>query len=106
MTEFVKVAAVDEIKPGQRKIIDFEDLTVALLNVEGEYYCIEDVCTHDGGPVAEGELDGFVIECPRHGALFDIRDGRVLSMPAVIPVPTYEVRIEGRDIFVASPDVW
>jgi 3-phenylpropionate/trans-cinnamate dioxygenase ferredoxin subunit len=106
MTEFVKVASIDEIKPDQRKIIDFEDLTVAILNVEGEYYCIEDVCTHDGGPVAEGELDGFVIECPRHGALFDIRDGRVLSMPAVVPVPTYEVRVEGRDILVASPDAW
>ncbi len=106
MTEFVKVAAIDEIKPGQRKIIDFEDITVALLNVDGDYYCIEDVCTHDGGPVAEGELDGFVIECPRHGALFDIRDGRVLSMPAVVPVPTYEVRIEGKDIVIASPDAW
>ena len=106
MTEFVKVADIHELKPGQRKIVDLEEVTVALLNVEGEYYCIEDVCTHDGGPVAEGELDGFVIECPRHGALFDIRDGRVLSMPAVVPVPTYEVRIDGSDIFVASPDEW
>lgn len=106
MTEFVKVADLNEIKLGQRKIIEFEDVTVALLNVKGEYFCIEDVCTHDGGPVAEGQLDGYSIECPRHGALFDIRDGRVLSMPAVVPMPTYEVRIEGNNILVASPDEW
>ena len=106
MTDFVKVADLNEIKPGQRKIIEFEDVTVALLNVKGEYFCIEDVCTHDGGPVAEGQLDGYSIECPRHGALFDIRDGRVLSMPAVVPMPTYEVRIEGNNILVASPDEW
>jgi 3-phenylpropionate/trans-cinnamate dioxygenase ferredoxin subunit len=56
--------------------------------------------------VAEGELVGFSIECPRHGALFDIRDGAVLSMPAVTPVPTYEVKVEGDDIFVESPDEW
>ena len=106
MTDFVKVAELNELQPGQRKMIDFEDVTVALINVEGEYYCIEDLCTHDGGPVAEGEIDGFSIECPRHGALFDIRDGSVLSMPAVVPIPTYEVRIEGDDILVAQPDSW
>jgi 3-phenylpropionate/trans-cinnamate dioxygenase ferredoxin subunit len=54
--------------------------------------------------LAEGDLDGFCIECPRHGALFDIRDGRVLSMPAVVPVPIFEVKVEGDDILVASPD--
>jgi 3-phenylpropionate/trans-cinnamate dioxygenase ferredoxin subunit len=106
VTEYVKVASTGEILDGQRKLIDFEEVTVALFNVDGRYYCIEDVCTHDGGPVAEGELDGYSIECPRHGALFDIRDGRVLSMPAVVPVPKYEVRIEGEDIFIESPDDW
>jgi 3-phenylpropionate/trans-cinnamate dioxygenase ferredoxin subunit len=106
MTEFVKVASTGEIPDGQRKLIDFEEVTVALFNVDGHYYCIEDVCTHDGGPVAEGELDRYSIECPRHGALFDIRDGRVLSMPAVVPVQKYEVRIEGEDILIESPDEW
>ena len=67
---------------------------------------IEDVCTHDGGPLAEGKLNDHVIVCPRHGAEFDVRDGRALSMPAVTPAPTYEVKVEGEDIFIASPDSW
>jgi 3-phenylpropionate/trans-cinnamate dioxygenase ferredoxin subunit len=106
MTDFVRVASVADLPSGQRLLIDIDDLTVAVFNVEGDYYCIEDVCTHDDGPVAEGALDGFSIECPRHGALFDIRDGSVLSMPAVVPVPTYEVRIEGDDILVEKPNDW
>ncbi len=104
MTNFVKVATLGEIAPGERKLIDFDEVTVALFNVDGSYYCIRDVCTHDGGPVAEGKLEGYAIECPRHGALFDIRDGRVLSMPAVVPVPTYEVKIEAEDIYIESPE--
>lgn len=104
MSEYVEVARVGEIAPGERKLIDFEEVTVALFNVNGRYFCIEDVCTHDGGPVAEGELEGHVIECPRHGALFDVRDGSVLSMPAVVPVPAYDVRVEGDRILVESPD--
>lgn len=106
MAEFVKAAKVSELKDGDRKLIEFDTAIVALFRVGGEIYCIEDVCTHDGGPVAEGELDGFVIECPRHGATFDIRDGRVLSMPAVIPVPTYQVKVEDDEIYIESPDSW
>ena len=106
MAEFVKVATIDELTSGERKLIDFEEVTVAIFNINGKFYCIEDVCTHDGGPVAEGNLDGHKIECPRHGALFDVRDGSVLSMPAVVPVPTYQVKIEGDDIFIESPDSW
>jgi len=106
MTEFVKVATIGEIPPGQRKLIELDEVTVALFNIDGQFYCMEDVCTHDSGPVAEGDLDGFEIECPRHGALFDVRNGRVLSMPAVVPIPTYEVQIEGEDIYIESPDDW
>ena len=106
MTDFVRVASLADLPPGERFLVDFEELTVAVFNVGGEYYCIEDVCTHDGGPVAEGPLDGYAIACPRHGALFDLRDGSVLSMPAVVPVPTYEVRIEGNDILIEKPNDW
>jgi 3-phenylpropionate/trans-cinnamate dioxygenase ferredoxin subunit len=106
MTEFVKVASIGELAPGERKLLDFEEATLALFNVDGKFYCIEDVCTHDGGPVAEGETEGFTIACPRHGALFDLRDGSVISMPAVVPLPTYRVKIEGDDIFVESPETW
>ena len=106
MVEFVKVAKVTEVPPGKRKLLDVDEITVALFNVNGHYYCIEDVCTLDGGPVAEGVLDGFAIECPRHGALFDVRDGSVLSMPAAVPVPNYEVKIVGEDIYIESPNDW
>ena len=106
MSDFVRVAHVDELSPGTRKLIDFEAVTVALFNINGQLYCIEDVCTHDGGPVAEGALKGHTIACPRHGAEFDVRDGRALSMPAVVAVPTYEVKVEGEDIYIASPDAW
>jgi 3-phenylpropionate/trans-cinnamate dioxygenase ferredoxin subunit len=104
MSRFVKVAETAEIAPGERLFADLDEVTVAVFNVEGEFYAIEDVCTHDGGPLGDGRLDGFVIECPRHGALFDIRDGSVLAMPAVVPVPAYPVKVEDGAILVESPD--
>jgi 3-phenylpropionate/trans-cinnamate dioxygenase ferredoxin component len=104
MTNFVKVATVDEITPGDRKFVDFAEVTVAIFNVDGRFFAIEDVCTHDGGPLADGNVYGHEIECPRHGALFDLRDGSVVSMPAVVPVPAYQIKVEGRDIYIQSPD--
>ncbi len=100
MAEFVKVATKDELPPGERMVVEVNGVYVAVFNVGGQLYAIEDVCTHDDGPLAEGELDGYTIECPRHGAQFDIRDGRVLRLPAVAPVPWYEVRVEGDDVLV------
>ncbi len=100
MAGFVKVATTSEIPPGERLVVEVEDLWIAVFNVGGTYYAIEDVCTHDDGPLAEGELDGQTIICPRHGARFDIRTGKVLSFPAITDVPTYEVKIEGEDILV------
>ncbi|MBI2846131.1 MAG: non-heme iron oxygenase ferredoxin subunit [Chloroflexi bacterium] len=100
MARWMKFARVGEILPGERKIRDLGELIVAVFNIDGEYYAIEDVCTHDGGPVAEGELEGHTIICPRHGAHFDVRSGAVLSMPAVVPIDSYPVRIEGEDILI------
>lgn len=97
---YVTVARVGEIAPGTCKIVRLDDVPVAVFHVDGAYWAIEDVCTHDGGPVAEGTLDGCVVECPRHGARFDIRTGAVVRPPAYAPVPTYDVRIEGEDIQV------
>ena len=77
-----------------------EDTSVAIFHVDGAYYAMDDVCTHDGGPLAEGPVEGNVIECPRHGARFDIRTGEVLSLPATSPVTTYPVRIENGEIQV------
>lgn len=104
MTEFVKVAKVSDLPPGERVFYDFEDITVVVFNVDGEFFCIEDVCTHDGGPLGDGNLLDHCIECPRHGALFDIRDGSVVSMPAVVPVPAYKVKVEGEDVWVEEPE--
>ncbi|HET7225455.1 MAG TPA: non-heme iron oxygenase ferredoxin subunit [Candidatus Eisenbacteria bacterium] len=97
---FVTVAKVGEIPDGGVKVVRLEGQAVAVFFVDGEYFAIDDICTHDGGPLAEGSLDGYVIECPRHGARFDVRTGDVLAMPATTPVPTYAVKIEGDEIRV------
>src|SRR5687768_10443567 len=102
MTEFVTVAPVTEISPGERMIVQLGRLWVAIFNVDGQFYAIQDVCTHDDGPLAEGTLHGCEIECPRHGARFDLRDGRVTAPPALIPVPVYDVRVLDGQIQVAT----
>ena len=98
--EFVSVATVDELQPGERMVVELGRHWVALFNVDGTYYAIEDVCTHDGAPLASGRFSGNAIACPRHGARFDVCTGKALSMPAVEPVETYPVKIEGNDILV------
>jgi 3-phenylpropionate/trans-cinnamate dioxygenase ferredoxin subunit len=100
MANFVAVATRDEIPPGERKLFEIDGIFFAVFNVDGTYYAIEDVCTHDDGPLVDGDLDGFEIECPRHGARFDIRTGAVLSFPAVTPVPAYPVKVEGDEVLV------
>jgi 3-phenylpropionate/trans-cinnamate dioxygenase ferredoxin component len=97
---FVTVARVGEIPDGGVKVVRMDDQAIAVFNVGGAYYALDDVCTHDGGPLAEGPIDDHVVECPRHGARFDIRTGAVLSLPATVPVPTYTVRIDGDEIQV------
>jgi 3-phenylpropionate/trans-cinnamate dioxygenase ferredoxin subunit len=101
MTEYTKVAAVAEILPGCRKTVEVDGVEIVIVNLDGQFYAIEDVCTHDGAPLGEGRLDGHALICPRHGARFDVRTGAALRMPAVDPAPTYEVKIAGEDILVA-----
>jgi 3-phenylpropionate/trans-cinnamate dioxygenase ferredoxin subunit len=100
-TEFLTVATTDEVKPGERIVVELGRHWVAIFNVDGNYYAIEDVCTHDDGPLAEGVLEGCVIECPRRGAKFDITNGKVLAPPAVVDVPTYQVRVEDGNVQIA-----
>ena len=102
MPRYVKVARADEIPPGEKKIVEVDGLLVVLVNLDGEFYAIEDVCTHDGGPLGEGKLDGHQLICPRHGARFDVRTGDALTLPAFEPAPTYEVRLENGDVLVES----
>ncbi len=95
MPKFVKVATVTEIPPGTKKIVEVEGILIVVANIDGQFYAVEDVCTHDGGPLGEGKLDGCQLICPRHGARFDVRTGAALTMPAFEPAPTYEVRVRG-----------
>jgi 3-phenylpropionate/trans-cinnamate dioxygenase ferredoxin subunit len=100
-TEFVTVAATEDIPVGERIVVELGRHWVAIFNVDGQLFAIEDVCPHDDGPLAEGELLECVIECPRHGAKFDIRTGKVLAPPALVDVPTYQVRVEDSEIKIA-----
>ena len=101
---FVKVGRVSEIPDGRPEIFDVDDRKIAVYRIEGGYYAIDDICTHDGGPLAEGEVEGDVVICPRHGARFSIKTGAALTFPAVSPVDTYPVRVEGEDLLVGLPD--
>lgn len=105
MAEFVKVANVGEILPGRIKVFEVGHKRIALCNIGGKYYAIDDLCTHDGGPLGEGELFGDEIECPRHGARFSVVTGEVRALPAVYPVVTYPLRVEGNEIKVAVPSL-
>jgi 3-phenylpropionate/trans-cinnamate dioxygenase ferredoxin subunit len=101
--EFLPVANVAELENGKRLIFEIDGLPIALFNIAGEYFAIADICSHDDGPVAEGEVDGFEVECPRHGARFDIKTGKVLTLPAVVDIPAYPVRVEGNEIHIGLP---
>jgi 3-phenylpropionate/trans-cinnamate dioxygenase ferredoxin subunit len=100
MSEFQAVAKVSEIPDPGRKVVELEDQLVVVIHMAGHFYAIDDVCTHDGGPLGEGALDGFTIACPRHGAKFDVRDGRALTMPATRPTKVHEVKVVGDDVLV------
>lgn len=94
------VAKRDEIPNGGTKRVEVDGVEVLLCNVGGTIYAVEDVCTHDGGPLDQGDLDGCTIMCPRHGATFDVTTGAALTLPAVVPLPRYAVRLEGDDVYV------
>ncbi|MEJ2734927.1 MAG: non-heme iron oxygenase ferredoxin subunit [Anaerolineae bacterium] len=97
---YVKAGKVSDIPPGRVRVVELEEEDVALCNVDGEIYAVANVCTHDGGPLGDGYLLGDEIECPRHGARFDVRTGEVKTLPAIVPIPTFEVKIEGDEIWI------
>lgn len=103
MTHFIKVAKTSDLAPGEKMLVEYQDEDVGLFNLNGQFYAISDVCTHDNGPLVEGNLDGECIICPRHGARFNIKTGRQ-TMPAIAPVPLYRVKIEGDDILIAPAE--
>ena len=106
MAELVSytVARVDDIEPGTAIVVTAGPRRLALCRAEdGDFYAIDYVCTHDGGPLGEGDVFGCEIECPRHGARFDVRTGAVTALPAVFPIATYPVTVENGEIRVDVP---
>jgi 3-phenylpropionate/trans-cinnamate dioxygenase ferredoxin subunit len=99
--EFVKVADKNEIASGTVKVFSVGDHRIALCRVDDVFYAVADLCTHDGGPLGEGELVDHQIECPRHGARFDIETGKALCLPAVLAIPTYKVEARQEEVWVA-----
>ena len=105
MSDWIDVARADHFKPGERQIVSVDDVQIAVFNLQGTYYAIEDVCTHDGAPLAEGTLEGDQIICPRHGAHFCIKTGEALTPPAYEPIATFPVRVENGIVQVCD-DCW
>ena len=102
MAEFKTVASASEVEPGQLKQIELDDGTqVCLANIDGTFYAINGECTHMGGPLGEGELDGTTVTCPWHSSEFDVTTGEAKGPPADEPQAKYEVRVEGDDVQVA-----
>lgn len=104
MAEFTRVASTSEVPDPGKTVVEVDDRVVALFHVGGEWFALDDVCTHDGGELASGDLEDHCIICPRHGAKFDIRTGAALTMPATRPTDSFEVKVEGDDVFVKVPD--
>lgn len=102
-TGFVKVGTTADVQPGLTKVYAVAGRQIAVCNVDGKFYAILDVCTHDGAPLDQGQLNGNEIECPRHGARFDVKTGRALCLPAVRPVPTYPVEVRDAELWIAVP---
>lgn len=100
MSEFFKVAKVADIPDPGKLTLEVEERLVVIVHSGGEFHCIDDVCTHDGGPLGDGELCGFELACPRHGAKFDVRTGEPLTMPATEPTVSHQVKIDGDDILI------
>lgn len=94
MNDWIRVCATSELLPGEFQVAWDGDTAIAVFNVDGELYALEDVCTHDGGELAGGPMEGFEIECPRHGARFDLRTGEALCAPAYLPTAKFPVKVE------------
>jgi 3-phenylpropionate/trans-cinnamate dioxygenase ferredoxin component len=103
MTEYIRVATTGEVPPGTMKRVDVAGTRVVLVNVGGEFVAVDDTCSHEEASLSQGTLTGEVVVCPKHGARFNVKTGRVLSLPAVRSLAVYPVRVDG-DAVLVSPD--
>jgi len=101
--EFLEIAPASELPPGERLFVEIAGKSIVIFNIAGQFFSIADVCSHDDGPVGEGDLEGFNITCPRHGAEFDVRTGKVMQMPAVVDISAYPVQIRDGKIHLGIP---
>ncbi len=101
--EFVEVCSVEDLPAGERLFVDIDNLPVVVFQVAGKYFAVADVCSHDDNPLGDGDLDGFEVSCPRHGARFDIRNGKACMLPAVENIPAYPVRVTAGKIEIGIP---
>ena len=104
MPNFVKVGTIHDVAPGQPLVYDFDYDTVVVFQVGDEYFCLEDLCSHQDYPLSEGTVEDCRVSCPLHGSWFDLRTGQALNLPAVQAVRTFELKREGDDILVAEPE--
>lgn len=103
MSEFTKVGTIHDITHGRPLVYDFDYNTVVVFQVEDEYFCLEDECSHQEVPLSDGQVRDCRVECTMHGSWFDLRTGKALNLPAVKPVKTYAVKVVGEDIYVETP---
>jgi 3-phenylpropionate/trans-cinnamate dioxygenase ferredoxin subunit len=101
--EYLDIGPASELPPGERLFVEIAGKPLVIFNIAGELFSIADVCSHDEGPVGEGDLEGYNITCPRHGAQFDVRTGQVTQMPAVVDIPSYPVRVVDGTIQLGLP---
>ena len=101
--EFVGVGVESDLPNGERLYLEIDRMPIVVFNIGGQYFAIGDICSHDDGPLGDGDLDGREIVCPRHGARFDVNTGRVLALPAVEDIPAYPVRLENGEILIGIP---
>ena len=101
--DFIAISSIDELSEGERLFVEIDDLPIVVFNIAGEIFAIGDVCSHDDGPLGEGDLEDYEISCPRHGAKFDVKTGKALSLPAVVDIPAYPTRVTNGQIEVGFP---
>jgi 3-phenylpropionate/trans-cinnamate dioxygenase ferredoxin subunit len=101
--DYIVIAPQEELADGERLFLEIDSTSIVLFNIAGQLFAIADVCSHDDGPLGDGDINDMEIICPRHGATFDVRTGKVLSLPAIVDIPAYPVRIVDGQIQVGLP---
>ena len=101
--EFYDIAPADELPPGERLFVEIEGQSLVIFNIAGQFFSIADICSHDDGPVGEGDIEGYHVVCPRHGGEFDVRTGKAVQLPVVVDIPAYPVQVRDGNIFIGIP---